>query len=659
MSLIGGIHHFDNMPVDSDVIINFGVSLDSNDPDEVRDVRTASVRMVYRPFHTTRESHLETQPFVSSEGHVLAWDGRLDNRRELLALLHNELNTDHTDVAIVMAAYLKLGIEFLPRLIGDFAISLWDAKRRTLLLARDAIGPRPLYYHADSDRVIWSSELKPLLDASRTTLEVNDEYVAGYITRGPDPKLTPYKNIFSVPPGEVAIIRNGQLRVQRFWALNPNYEIRYKTDAQYEEHFYQLFRESVRSRLRVQGPVWAMLSGGLDSSAIVCMADDILQSGEGEASKLETVSFVYDASRSSDERNYISSVEDKRRRQGLHLRDEDYPPLASFPELNQLDFPDFLDCFPDLHTGLCAAMRSDGARVLLTGHGGDEMLGSNPSPSPEIGDLLVQWRFLGLHHSLRKWSAALNRPYLELLWRDGIMSVLPAKIQLSCRAKPYASLPPWFDTNFVKRMNLEERNLGPKDVFGFSLPSERDQVVGFLSILRMTSKAAYRARGGIEASHPYLHRPLIEFLQAIPFQQRVQPGETRVLMRRALRNLLPDKVLKRKGKKGPDEALFRALARQWPRLRPIFENARVCSNGYMNPQALLKALERARHGCEPYSFAIIQTLSLECWLRALERRNSIATNPLISMLEGPKVQQTTWIPNSQPAKEIRVHQGTP
>jgi len=175
----------------------------------------------------------------------------------------------------------------------------------------------------------------------------------------------------------------------------------------------------------------------------------------------------------------------------------------------------------------------------------------------------------------------------------------------------------------------------------------------------MTSKAAYRARGGIEASHPYLHRPLIEFLQAIPFQQRVQPGETRVLMRRALRNLLPDKVLKRKGKKGPDEALFRALARQWPRLRPIFENARVCSNGYMNPQALLKALERARHGCEPYSFAIIQTLSLECWLRALERRNSIATNPLISMLEGPKVQQTTWIPNSQPAKEIRVHQGTP
>jgi len=147
--------------------------------------------------------------------------------------------------------------------------------------------------------------------------------------------------------------------------------------------------------------------------------------------------------------------------------------------------------------------------------------------------------------------------------------------------------------------------------------------------MRTISKASYRARGGIEVSHPYLHRPLVEFLQAIPVEQRVRPGETRSLMRRALSNLLPGKILKRQGKKGPEEALFRAVAREWPRLQPIFKNARVCAAGYIDAEALHAALDRARHGCETHSFALIQTISLEFWLRSLERRRSKAKNTAV------------------------------
>jgi asparagine synthase (glutamine-hydrolysing) len=139
-------------------------------------------------------------------------------------------------------------------------------------------------------------------------------------------------------------------------------------------------------------------------------------------------------------------------------------------------------------------------------------------------------------------------------------------------------------------------------------------------------------------SHPYLHRPLVEFLQAIPFEQRVRPGETRSLMRRALRDLVPRKILKRQGKSGPDEALFRALAREGARLQPIFESARVCAHGYTNAEALQTALERARHGCEIRSFAIIQTISLEFWLRSLERRVSTAKNA--SVLKELTARQT-------------------
>src|SRR5260370_19080705 len=140
-------------------------------------------------------------------------------------------------------------------------------------------------------------------------------------------------------------------------------------------------------------------------------------------------------------------------------------------------------------------------------------------------------------------------------------------------------------------------------------------------------------QGCIEATHPYVHRPLVEFLQAIPFEQKVRPAETRSLMRRALRGSVPEKILKRRSKRGPDEALFRAVAREWPQLQPMFENARCCARGYVNAEALQAALARVRHGCGLFSFALIQTLSLEFWLRALERRTSTAKNTAVS--KGP------------------------
>ncbi|MGH9853093.1 MAG: asparagine synthase-related protein [Blastocatellia bacterium] len=250
------------------------------------------------------------------------------------------------------------------------------------------------------------------------------------------------------------------------------------------------------------------------------------------------------------------------------------------------------------------------------------------------------------------WSKVSNKPYLALLWRDGVVPVLPTKLQ-AC-FKPPIKLPSWLDDQFVVKMNLCERHLGIPDVFGFDLPSGRDQAVGFLSVMRTIAKASYRARGGIEVSHPYLHRPLVEFLQAIPFEQRVRPGETRSLMRRALSDLLPEKILKRQGKKGPEEALFRAVARQWPQLNPIFKDARVCTGGYIGAKALQATLERVRHGCGTHSFAVIQTISLEFWLRALERRGLPARNTAV-VDEGLTQPPAAATATAHAARQHRAH----
>src|SRR5215813_13016225 len=146
MSALGGIYNFDGAPVDDGMLLSLSRGLAGRGPDGGQEVKLGSVSMVYRAFHTNRESRLERQPLVSASGCILAWDGRLDNYRELLAMLRDKVRGHQTDAAIVIAAYRKWGVNFLSRLIGDFALSLWDPQLKRLLLARDLVGTRPLFY---------------------------------------------------------------------------------------------------------------------------------------------------------------------------------------------------------------------------------------------------------------------------------------------------------------------------------------------------------------------------------------------------------------------------------------------------------------------------------------------------------------------------------
>ncbi|HKZ80592.1 MAG TPA: asparagine synthase-related protein [Pyrinomonadaceae bacterium] len=626
MSALSGIYNFNGLAVDEELLIELGNRLNARGPDGGREVLFNSIGMSYRAFHTNQESRLERQPLVSTSRHLLTWDGRLDNRKELISELRDDLQGAHTDVAIVMAAYLRWRVDFLPRLIGDFALSLWDPHMKVLLLARDPVGPRNLYYYANNGRIIWSTELGSLLDLTGIKLEINEEYIADFLTRLPEPSQTPYKNIHAVPPGNVILLRNEQLHMRRFWVLDPKHEIRYKTDAEYEEHFRHLFREAVCCRLRVDGPVWAELSGGLDSSSIVCMADEIVKSGDAQASGFETVSLVYDEASKSDERKYIRYVEEKIGKKGLYLREDDYRILSPLPVGYTPTLPNPIANFAEYHEALDQAMREGGARILLSGKGGDEILSSARDPAPELADLLVQWRLTMLHRRLRVWSQSLKKPYLALLWQKAIVPTLPRKLRAVCSRGSESGALELYGQEFVMRMNLRERRQGPSDVFGFRCPSGRDQSIWFLRMVRELSAGYWREFVNADISYPYTHRPLVEFMQAIPFDQRVHPRQTRYLLRRALRDLLPPEIANRKGKTLNTEAALRAVAREWPRLHRTFTDASVCAYGYVNPEALLARLNQAKQGRDPNSLSIAFLIPLEYWLRSLELRNSIAAN---------------------------------
>ena len=623
MSAFGGILNFDNTQPGRRLLSQMGRTLEARGPDGGDEVLGTNIGMSYRAFHTTAESHWTVQPFVTQQGHILTWNGRLDNRNELIRQLRDDLprGPHSTDAQIVMAAYLTWGDGCFVRLLGDFCLALWDARSKILHLVRDIVGTRPLNFVGDGKRVVWSTELATLLDLFVTDPEIEDEYVAGHLARAPEPGLTPYKKILAVKPGYVVTFtQTGRRSEKRFWGLDPNKQIRYRTDTEYVEHFLDLLTDAVQCRLRSDRPVFAELSGGLDSSSIVAIGDSIIANGEVESPRLETVSQVFDESGSADERKFIRLIEEQRGVTGHHISDAEYRLLSPVPDDLVIVTPNPILVSFGYHTGLCEAMQNSGSRVLLSGLGGDELLGSNYSAYPELADHVISLKPLLLHRRLQNWSQALKRSYLELLWQSAIRPTLPRKIRAALTRGPANGIATWLNPTFVKRTNLRERRLAPVDVFGFRLPSGADQAAGFLSSMQTISLCLRREYSAIEITYPYLHRPLVEFLHAIPFEQLVRPGENRSLMRRAMTGILPEKIAQRKTKGRAKEATLRALRREWSRLRPMFEDARVCAHGYMEVDALLAALDRAKYGVETLSSALLRTISLELWLRALERR---------------------------------------
>jgi len=618
MSAIGGIINFNGASIDAEMLMQLGNTLQAYGPDGGFEVNQNSIGVVYRAFHTNVESRLERQPLVNQDGCVLAWDGRLDNREELISLLQKELRTDSS---IVMEAYHKWGVSFPQRIIGDFAFSLWDPNSKTLFLARDPIGARLLFYYTDNNKLIWASRLEALLEFPDVELEIDDEYVAGYLSLHPGEGLTPYKNIHAVLPAHLLIVRDAKVRCQRFWGLNPDKEIQYRTDHEYEEHFLDLFSEAIRTRLRADGPVWADLSGGLDSSSVVCVADEVLKRDSVQASCLETVSAVFDESSTSDERRFISIVEQKRGQHGHHFCESDFPLLSASAFDGLRPIPNPLELWGEYHKAVRKKMRERGARVLLTGIGGDELLTASSDPSSELADLLVQWKFRNLHQRLQVWSLALKKPYLNVLAKHCILPSLPRRVQSlhkrRQRAKRFSLLQP----RFVKDFDLYDRLLGPRDVFGCRLPSSRGQASAFLSVRKVISSGHLLAWGPVEITYPFTHRPLVEFLQAIPPTQWIRPGQPRSLLRRALQTYLPVEIAQRKGKGSPAEATLRAVAREWPRVRELLSDALVCERGFVNPDALKALFDQPNFERSPESLFVLRISYLELWLRDLDKRS--------------------------------------
>lgn len=569
--------------------------------------------IIYRAFHTTRESRRERQPHQLRSGGVLTWDGRLDNREELIRELEVHLAPEATDLAIVAAAYEQWGTKSFAKLVGDWALSIWEPRERALLLAKDFLGSRHLYYTWDKEQITWSTILDPLVLLANKTFQLEEEYIAGWLAFFPAAHLTPYVGIHAVPPSCFVTIRPEKHAVTKYWDFDPRKQIRYATDAEYEEHFRTVFRESVRRRLRSHAPVLAELSGGMDSSSIVCMADRIIAYGEAETPSLETISYYDDSEPNWNERPYFTRLEETRGRVGCHIDVS----ASSAPNSSELDsHGDFFAATPGSCTGLNETsrkfgsyLRTQGSRVLLSGIGGDEVTGGVPTPTPELMDAIGRLRLQTLAHGLKVWALDKRKPWLYL-FSEAVREFLPpALVGVDKPLRPVGWLFPAF------RARHRDALCGyPSRVKLFGAPPSFQENIFTLGVLRRQTACQELSSAPLhERRHPYLDRGLLEFLYAIPREQLVRPGQRRSLMRRALRDIVPSEILNRRRKAYVARSALMSVFDDWKELGKRPQMLSVLF-GIVDRRIFGEAVERASRG-EVHIVAMIRTLQVESWLR--------------------------------------------
>ena len=647
MSVQFGRWNFEGQPPKPDYIEKVSAALAPYGPDSDESYSKGGVSILYRAFHTTKESHREKQPCNSPSGAVITWDGRLDNRAELISDLRDSLNVDPTDLAIVVAAYEKWGTNCLGKLIGDWALSIWNSRERSVLLAKDPIGTRHLYYSFDNNQVTWSTILDPMVRLAGKTFALNEEYIAGWLTiRYPAAHLTPYVGIHSVAPSCSVLVQAAKHGIKhsihRYWDFDPTKQIRYNSDAEYEEHFRSALGHAVQRRLRSESPVLAELSGGMDSSSIVCIADMVLDQAQhnrastsqarsatphlhiapisGLTPRLDTISWYYDFDPALDERPYFTKVEEKRGRIGHHIdagvfflkesrahryfgRQFDGNSFAATPNSNKLLNEHF--------KRYAAYMESQGHRVTISGLGGEEATGGGvPTPIPELQDLLARGLFLKLGHQLCAWATKMRRRPLPLL-REVILGFLPFGSLGTCRDIRQI---PWLHSRFITRNRAAfYRSTPTVKLFG-PLASFQVHVAELDVVRRLFAYLTLEPRLLRDVRYPYLDRDLLEFVFAIPQEQLVRVGQRRSLMKRALVGIVPDEILNRRKMAPIEQDGPTDISTEWPHPREIAQHYVSGFTQIIDPSRFSEAIQRARQNREVFVEDLRRTLALQSWL---------------------------------------------
>jgi asparagine synthase (glutamine-hydrolysing) len=570
------------------------------------------------------------QPIATEEGAVtVAQNGEIYNhaelRRELEARGH--AFRSHTDTEVVVHAYEEWGEECFHRFNGMWALALWDARRRLLVCCRDRYGIKPLVFAQTPRAFAFASEIKALLTLGLVEPAANDTVVYDYLAHGFVDRTadTFFRGVQSLPAGHLLRVTAGGEATPVRWYEVP---VGKESAAGAEERFAELFSDATHLRLVSDVPVGTCLSGGLDSTAIVCTVAELMRGGAtlGGASVQKTFSARYPDDPSVDEGRYIAVVA---RESGAETHDV----VPSGSELvTDLDRLLWHQEEPFGSTSIYAQWcvyrlaRAEGVTVTLDGQGGDEVVGGYPQQlSPFLTQLVRSGR-------LRDWrrEAGANASAVALArtaLRAGLWS-LPGAVQRPLQqAKALRRYPDWLNrrSEVAPRYasTLATTRAGDK----FAAQMLHDLTVGLPALLRYADRNSMAH--SIEARLPFLDHRLVELCFSLPPETRIENGRTKALLRNALRDRIPGEVLARRDKIG-----FATPESEWLRdlIPDVLSSRSFAERGYVKPERLAPLLQANERGDVAATGALWRCVNLELWLRRFVDRSATQAAPPAALL---------------------------
>ncbi|HET9193328.1 MAG TPA: asparagine synthase (glutamine-hydrolyzing) [Vicinamibacterales bacterium] len=576
------------------------------------------------------------QPLANEDETVwVTYNGEIYNHADVRSALESAGHRYRTrsDTETIVHAYEQWGDDCVHRFRGMFAFALWDAPRRRLLLARDRLGVKPLYWARAGSRLLFGSEIKSILASGLVAAEANEsilpEVLATRSTAGTD---TLFRGIFKLLPGHRLIFQDGNVRVEQYWDLpldGPDPSFEQRGDHRLVEQFRELLQESVRLRLMADVPLGMFLSGGIDSSAVAAlMAREIDR-------PVETFSVAF-ADRAFSELEYAREVAQAIGAHSHEVVIDDRDFFAALPRLIwHEDEPIAHASSVPLH--FVSALAREHVKVVLTGEGSDELLGGYG----KYPRALFNWRAGGVYErvvpaSIRSLVAGAVVPRIpgtagrlarrsflamprraEAMFLDNFAGV-PLHLQRELLAGGGTARDPYAPSlQYYARVN------GANGVLGRLLYT--DVKTYLVELLMKQDQMSMSA--SIESRVPFLDHKLVEFAARLPERLKLRALTTKRVLREAMRGVLPERILARP-KMGFPVPFAQWMRGSWQHVaEDVLLDRRTRERGLFNAPAVAALLAAHGQGLRNGGDAIWALLNLELWYRTFIDGSGVQTLP--------------------------------
>ncbi len=557
MSGIAGVWNLGGRPVDKAELNRMADSLAHRGPDGSGVWSEGAVGLAHCMLSATPEAMYESLPMTNRRGDLaITADARIDNRDELISSLAiGGPATEVGDSELILGAYEKWGEDCPTKLVGDFAFAIWDDRIQRLFCARDHFGVKPFYYYFCEDTFVFASEIKGIFQLSQIPRRINQARIADFLVMQTEPidrTCTFYEDVLRLPAAHSMLVRRRQRELRSYWSLDPAREIRHSSDEECTEAFLEVFGKAVECRLR--GATGSMLSGGLDSSAVVGMAHKLLTERDD---RLQTFSAVAkDETDCAETRSVNATISGLLGLEPCKITPEQFSTFL--PDVDRaLQWTDDLFDMLLLDTRLMtySAARQRGLRSLLDGVDGDIVTshreaylrfllraGALKTAVAEASGYSTffacytvgsPWQLLYKHGRAAFVPLALRKLGLRLLGRKTKLGDLTKDSIINLDFAARIRLAERFETN--------ARNRSPEHVATLREHHMHTIVAPFVTVaLERYDRVA--SVFSIEPRHPFLDKRLAEYCLALPWRQLVHRGRQKHVLRRSMAGILPEEV---------------------------------------------------------------------------------------------------------------------